>query len=226
MKDYYVRSSSGFTLLEMLVAMAMTAVLAGSLYASLRIGFRAREHSENVLAPVRAAGTAFDIIGRDIQCTPAPRGILAGPFIGLDAKNTTSEGDADSLTFFTRPMSTADAAPGIVGVGYVLVATDDGSGQALVRNVTVNLLAPETPEPSEDILCRYVTSLNLRYLDGTTWLDAWDSTTHDNTLPLAVEVTIEIGGPSDKNAESAIRRFRQVIALPCYIPASTGTVAA
>ena len=204
----------------------MTAVLAGSLYASLRIGFRAREHSEAVLAPVRAAGTAFDIIGRDIQCTPAPRGILAGPFIGLDAKNTTSEGDADSLTFFTRPMSTADAAPGIVGIGYALLAAEDGSGLALVRNITVNLLAPEASEPSEEILCRYVTSLNLRYLDGTTWLDAWDSTTHDNTLPLAVEVTIEIGGPSNKNVAPAIRRFRQVVVLPCYTPASTGTTAA
>ena len=210
------RLSPGFTLLEMMLAMAMIAVLAGSLYASLRIGFRAREHAEAALRPVRAADIALDLLGRDLQCIPPPRGILAGAFTGQDTRDTASGRDTDSLTFFTRAMSTADAAPGIIGVQYALIAAGDGGDPSLVRSVTVNLLAPEQPAPLEEVVCRHATSFNVRYFDGTAWLDTWDSTAHGDTLPLSVEIIIEIASPAANRSEPVGHRYRQVVALPCY----------
>ena len=51
--------SAAFTLLEMLVATAMVAVLAGSLYASLSIAFKARRSALAVVEPVRKVEIAL-----------------------------------------------------------------------------------------------------------------------------------------------------------------------
>lgn len=207
----------GFTLLEMLLAMTMTALLAGSLYASLRIGFRSRELGERSLLPFRAAANAFDIIRRDLQSTPPPRGVLAGPFIGLDAGETLSESGYDSLSFFNQPMGTLAAAPGIIGLEYRLEIPEGESEPVLTRLVTTNLLSPETPEAETQVICRNVNAFNLRYFDGSEWFDSWDSTGADDSLPRAVEINLEIALAS-KEKEPEVYRFRQTVLLPCCNP--------
>ena len=211
-----------FTLLEMLVAMAMIAVLAGSLYASMRIGFSARERSEAAIEPVRAVGVAFESLGRDFACAPPPRGILAGAFTGTDAEDDATGLPSDSVTFSTRAASGIGAAPGIIGVEYALGEAPDATGLALVRRVTVNLLAPEAEEPAEEVLCRGVVSLDLRYFDGTDWLDAWDSTTAGDILPLAVEAVLGFP-PAEEGAQEGPRN-RRVFVLPCHAAAEEATV--
>jgi hypothetical protein len=37
-----------------------------------------------------------------------------------------------------------------------------------------------------------VRSFTLRYFDGTSWYDGWDSTQVDDSLPLAVQMTLEV----------------------------------
>lgn len=216
--------TAAVTLLEMLVATAIIAVIAGSLYASLQLGFRARDHAEARLETVRAAGIALDILGRDLTCAPPPRGILAGPFIGSPVRTSALGAAADMLAFYTREVNTTEAAPGIVRVEYAISQPADEDAPALVRRMTVNLLAPQTPTPLEEVLCRNVISFSLRYFDGTTWVDAWDSTTQDNSLPIAVEVALELrrqrgGGNGETNL-----RFTRIFAPPCAaLPTSDAT---
>jgi len=200
-----------FTLLEMLVATAMIAVLAGSLYASMRVAFAARRTGEAALAPITEAQAVFESIGRDLACAPPPRGILAGPFVGTDDDDPATGAPADTVDFFTRPISTPGAAPGIVRVAYGLTA--DGETKAVTRRITVNLLAPEQQEPSEEVLCSNVTALNLRYFDGSDWYDRWDSTAAGDSLPLAVEVVLRVASEGNRQEE-----FREVFVLPCQGP--------
>ena len=47
------RHARAFTLLELLVATAMTAILAGSLYATLHVAFKARRSAMEVVEPAR-----------------------------------------------------------------------------------------------------------------------------------------------------------------------------
>ncbi|HNS49127.1 MAG TPA: GspJ family type II secretion system protein [bacterium] len=217
--------NKGFTLLEMLLAMTMTALLASSLYASLRIGFRAREQSEKSLEPFRAAANAFDIMRRDLQSTPPPRGILAGPFLGLDGGEALSESGYDSISFFTQPMGRLNAAPGIIGLEYRLEIPGGESEPALTRLVTTNLLAPETPAAETQVICRNVNEFNLRYFDGSEWFDNWDSTGQTDNLPRAVEISLELPLAS-KEGEPEVYRFRQTVLLPCCNPAAAETVSA
>jgi prepilin-type N-terminal cleavage/methylation domain-containing protein len=105
-----VATRSGFTLLEMLLALAIMAVLSTALYASLHTGFDARSRAEASVAPTRAVAVALEMIGRDIASALPPTGILAGAFTGSDATGATASGlngtggdrvqDADSLQFY------------------------------------------------------------------------------------------------------------------------------
>ena len=97
------------------------------------------------------------------------------------------------------------------------VCEDDASGGAtvLLRRVTDNLLVTKTAEPVEEVLIRDVRRFSLRYFDGLDWLDAWDSTTLGDVLPLAVEVTLELEPAGQSADEADGREARQVVLLPC-----------
>jgi len=72
------RKTVAFTLLEMLVALALMGMRASALYASLHIGFRARAGGEAAIEPVRTASLALELVRRDLEGAMPPTGILAG----------------------------------------------------------------------------------------------------------------------------------------------------
>jgi len=211
-----------FSLLEMLVATALGAVLAASLYASLGIAFKARRSALGAVEPVRKADIAMELLGEDIRSAVVPNGILAGPFVGEDGTDTQGR-DSDSIVFYGSAAS-PELAEGIGDIKKIelgCVPADDGRGQVLVRLITTNLRAPRTVEPVQEILCRGVYSLNLRYYDGSIWSEYWDSTTADNALPCVIEVTLQLisDRPTDANGDGGYRTS-QVFLVPCSVPLS------
>jgi prepilin-type N-terminal cleavage/methylation domain-containing protein len=232
---------AAFTLLELLVALAMAGIIAGSMYAALRTGFRARAAAEAAVEPARTAALATALLRADFESARPAAGTLSGPFVGTDT--TGDRGlPADAVDFYTLgdptdPVATAAAAgtaynsgpAATVGGGGAPSATGEarpvtsglvsypGPGgvaeQCLVRRVNTNLLAQVEPEPYEEVLCRNIRSLNVRYFDGLTWQDSWDSTTLDNNLPSAVELTIEleraVGG------QPVVMQFPRVFLVSC-----------
>jgi prepilin-type N-terminal cleavage/methylation domain-containing protein len=97
--------------------------------------------------------------------------------------------------------SDATLAGGTLRVAYAVRVTDAGT-RVLVRQVQRNLLADvETGEADdESVVCRGVRTFQLRYFDGTQWLDTWDSSQTGNALPMAVEVTLELERPPTPGA--------------------------
>lgn len=217
-----------FTLLEMLAATAMIAVLAGSLYASLNIAFKARRSAMAAVGPVRKVELVMELIEQDIRSAAVPNGILAGTFTGQDDKDDRGH-DSDYLVFFCTTPSPASA----LGVGDIKKVelycelSGDGRSVNLVRHVTTNLLSPQVVEPAREILCRGVFMFNLRYFNGTDWVDNWDSTTVSNTLPLAIEVTFQLD--DDKQANPTIGGYltSRVYRIPCGdLPSTAAQTAA
>lgn len=215
---------AGFTLLEMLVALALMAIISTALYMSLHVAFRARERAEETMAPVRTATLALEIIGRAIESAQPPTGILAGEFIGQDGGADGADPEADSLLLYATAAPRREGVGAVRRVEFLLVGSNDSSHYVLVSHTTLNLLAPRTPDPVEDVLCRNVLGMNFRFFDGSDWLDAWDSTTQDNTMPLAVEVTLTIALPARNGGESGKYRMGRVFTPPCATLPSTGEV--
>lgn len=204
---------SGFTLLELILASAIMASLALTLYSAMRVGFRARDRVLAAVGPARSGEIAMNLIRRDLESALPPTGLIAGPFLGqggTDVSNSSSVmfyavgREPQPVTSLTgassaTPPQDPTAAGSVVRVELALRSPSTGSGglPLLVRRVTTNLLAATEPEPVEEILCRDVTTFTVRYFDGTQWHDDWDSTQFGDTIPMAVEVTLELLRPND-----------------------------
>jgi hypothetical protein len=194
----------------------MVAALAASLYASLHIAFKAKDSALRALEPVRRCEAAFNLIKDDIQSAAGPKGLLAGEFVG--AKAASGQGNQnDSLSFYAAATDIeADTGVGdIKKVDLLCAASDDSSGDVLIRQVTTNLLATTTAEPRQEVVCRGVRTFALRYFDGSSWQDSWDSTALGDILPMAVEVMIELNAPAGSPPDVAGYRMSRVFLVPC-----------
>jgi len=209
---------SGFTLLELLTAMAMMVVLAASLYSGLYIGFRSKRSAEAAVGPVRKVQIVLKLLQRDIEAAQSPTGILAGPFVGVSAAGARGY-DSDTLVFFTNHYQPYSGASGydLVQVEFFIESSSERMSHFLVRRTTTNLLASMTPETFDEILCREIISLNLRYFDGYEWLDDWDSTTVGDILPEAVEITLGLDNSEyDMTSEEKTYFVVHAFLLPCH----------
>jgi type II secretion system protein J len=225
-------STRAFTLIELVVALGIVAIMSVSMYASVRIAFKAQTSAETAVEPSRTAELAMDFVRQDLQNAVPPAGNngqialatgrLAGDFVGVDGTGNDGNHPSDDLLFY----STADAADHqaangeIKRVELLIITPDKSSQQQLVRRVTRNLLASLEPAPDEEVLVRGIAGFNLRYYDGTTWQETWDSTALENALPKAIEVTIELDRPTADGAPRTLR-FTRVFTVSCATPPVT-----
>ena len=155
-------SHRGFTLLELLLALAMAAMLALSLYTAMNVALRARTSAGASLEPTRAAMIAMELIQQDFQSVPPPGDSAAdaiplrGPFYGEHLP--AAGGDNDQVEFCSIGADTvegdpANASPLSEGIRRIhLQVQTDGNGSALVRRVTRNLRPSSEPQVEEEIL--------------------------------------------------------------------------
>lgn len=219
------RRRDAFTLLELVIALAMVGVIGVSLYTALSIAFRARDTARRQTEVVREAMIAMEVMGHELAnaLPPAADSRLAGPFVGL--ATGTPDAPNGSIEFYAlghHAINTGDEAvddplsDGPRWVQLALIAGEDSSS-SLVRRVERNLLASVENEPGNEVLLTNVRAFGLRFFTGLDWVDEWDSTLYGDSLPLAVEVTIEMNAPSPHDPIQPYRATH-VIPLPCARP--------
>ena len=216
------RPRRGFSMLELLLALAMIAMLSATMYMGLHIAVRAREQAASVVGPMRTAVLAADLMRQDLESAVAPGSStasalsLARPFVGVSANG------ADTLDFGTIGSDgSLDERPLSEGARRVEIGVRSNvTPPVLVRRVTRNLLASTEPEVEEEVLCRGVKSFTCRYFDGTIWQESWDSTAMGDVLPVAVEMTLEMNVPGARpGAEPRVYRVTRIVPLACAKPA-------
>ncbi len=205
------RRPSGFTLLELVVATAMVAIMALSLYAAMGVGFRARQSVREQTQAARQAAIVLDLVERELQSVMPPTGVLAGPMIAY--ANGTTGSEADTIEFYAVGAD-ADTGDDPLGEGIRRVQIVP-SGDTLVMRVERNLLSSVQTPVEDQLLARGVRAFGLRYYNGYGWQPEWDSTQLGNILPVAVEITIELNDPVDTT-----RTYRSAR----LVPISTGRI--
>jgi len=208
-------ADSAFTLLEVLVALALIGILAGVLYGALHAGFRAARRTEEALGPARAAFAALEIIRRDLVSAVPPGGVLAGPFVGADETGDSTGEPADEVSFYAVAEGVDGENVGIRMIEYAPTFENGASTGMLVRRVSTNLLAPVAQEPPEEIVCRGVLSFDLSYFDGTSWQESWDSSARDDALPAAVAVTLCVRDPDKPVGAGEHCELTRKFVVPC-----------
>lgn len=195
--------AGGFTLLELLLAITISAITASVLYAGLAIAFRARDVVVDELALAGAGRSVLEVVRADLEGAARPTGILAGPFIG-EAETDGFGRASDELSYFTnsRTMLVEEPMGELQFVRLRLIDAPQLSDAReaatamperwLVREVQTNLLAQPAESPRVQVLARRVWSMSVRYQDGSMWHPAWNSTNHEDALPMAVELTLRM----------------------------------
>lgn len=219
---------TAFTLIELIVAMGMVAILAMALYASLRIAFHAQRSAETAVEPARTAQLTFELLQQDIENAMAPNPALLGMAGNFEAtQGTDNRGrEDDDLNFFTTAESPQhiDANGEIKNVELTVIQPQNSDDHVLIRRVTRNLTSQVTTPPDVEVICRNVGAFTLQYFDGTNWDTSWDSTVEDNKPPVAVMVTLQldrpIGGTAPgtlpaPNAPTRSFTFTRVFPLAC-----------
>ncbi|AQQ09130.1 type II secretion system protein J [Sedimentisphaera cyanobacteriorum] len=202
-------TKTAFTLIELVMAMALINIIALSLYSSLRIAFDAKDSAEAALEPYRTIVPVFESIRRDITCVSSPEGILFGEFLG----ESNEEGDypSDQLSFYSAGFSgSADSQTcNVAEITYALAYGEDEvpmpaqvniegkKENLLVRYVRYNPLSEDGQQLNEDILFAGVRSLEIEYYYQSQWLEEWSSSNRDNAVPEAVRFSIGLYDTED-----------------------------
>jgi prepilin-type N-terminal cleavage/methylation domain-containing protein len=207
----------GFTLIEILVATAIMAIVLAAMHAAFFGALRLREHSVNALEAGLPVEEALQTMEHDLaNVQGSTNGVLIGPLQTVNQTNMlpgqigpdfyTSNGELDGMTPWGN----------IEKIDYLLTTPTNGAtgpGQALIRAITHNLLpVNQQPMPEEEqTLLTGVQSLTFQYYDGTQWDSAWDTTQQTN-LPLAIKVQIMMV-PGNANAIAANEPLELVVPI-------------
>ena len=205
-------------MLELLVAMAMVAILAVSLYASIQITFKAQKRADAAVEPARTAQLAMEMIGQDLTNSIQPGGELAGNFEGTTGSDDRGH-EADDIDFYSTADSPQhqDANGEIKNIEITVITPQNSTDHVLVRRVTRNLLSlNSTATPDPEFICGHVNSFSVAYYDGSDWTDTWDSTAEDNTLPVAIQVTLNLDRDDPQGAGGVqTTSYTRIFPVPC-----------
>jgi len=149
----------GFTLLELLVALAMIAILSEALYLSLSVGFKVQDTGTRAMEPVQRMANAFTLLAGDFDGAMPPTGTLAGEFTGTATSGSPSSGaNTGSSTGTSSGISSSNLnsktsglhAPSADGSAVTVLAFYSSSNAPLdgeiggdVRKVELSVETPE-----------------------------------------------------------------------------------
>lgn len=180
-----VRTSPAFSLLEMLVAIALLAVLLSAVYAFTWNLFDRETRTLDEAAKSQAATMLFDRLEADLMSAVA----IAGDGVGLD-------GERERLTIAHRSV-----LPGSRNAPHADLQTTSIRFDARARRVSITrddsssgAGTPPGAGPESGRIPVPVRALRLRYHNGKRWSERFSS---GNGLPVAVELAVWFGRPDD-----------------------------
>ncbi len=173
---------SGFTLIELVIALAIVAAMLAIMFSGLRVGLAAWRQGD-ARADALQHGRSLNLL-----LTRALSG--AHPYragaIGREASIVLFDGDRDHLAFVTA----TPPVPGPVPIAFTAVTCSRGESGLVIRQKPLPNHEPFAEIPPA-VVDDSVAALQFRYRRGAggTWEDRWDSQV-EKTLPDAVEITL------------------------------------
>ncbi|MBT8331451.1 MAG: prepilin-type N-terminal cleavage/methylation domain-containing protein [Deltaproteobacteria bacterium] len=214
--------AAGFTLMEILIAIAILAIVVTTALASFNAVFSTTEVLDDGAHLYEMANTSMKRIALDLAAMhinqrplykppefdqpPDPYRLIAS------ADETGGTGFAKNIRFTSRahlPFEKSDGK-GIVEIVYYFQTTNDGYLE--LRRADNAYPFPEFEKKASDpILCKYVKSLSFKFYDTDgIEFDVWDSDSDEfgYATPTAIAVKLELA----KNAE--VHTFETMVSLP------------
>ncbi len=198
----HTKGDGGFTLIELVLALAIAAVVLAAINAVFFGALRLRTSTVAVAEQSLPVDRAVDTIKNDLMSIrpPSTNNGLAGP-MGTDA-TVVGMSQPLILELFSSSAPLSDDVPwgDVQKIDYWLqnptnALASKATGKDLIRGITRNLLAstPAAPEPHR--LLSNIQSLRFSFFDGTNWNDTWSVTL--SNVPVAIKGFIAFTQPRD-----------------------------
>lgn len=169
----------GFTLIEVLLAVALTAIILAALYGSFLVSHRAIQASEGTLMALHEARTALEVIRQEVEAAFAytDRGVESLTVSDRDFYGAQASG----MSFSTH----SSVLHGPATITYRIEEREERLVlvKAISRIGGDHLKAPEA-EMVEEIASFLIEVSN----NGSTWHKTW----MENQLPYIIRITLEI----------------------------------
>jgi general secretion pathway protein J len=176
----------GFTLIELVLALSIVALMMTILFGGLRVGLRAWQRGEERAETLEHARSMTQLLEH----------ALAGayPFQGQVDQNSQVQvlfqGEADKVTFVTTSPPIPFSSP--LAFTAITLSMEAGAapGLAIREKALPNFDPFEAVAPS--LIDPSITAVRFRYLrdpDGGSWEETWDGA-DERAVPRAIEVTL------------------------------------
>lgn len=202
--NYYIKSpSKGFTLLEILIGLALLSVLVLALYGSFFTVLRGQSAINDELEMTRAASRFMDTFSREIHAasfkTNNPKISFIGERVEIRGKS------ADRLTLATIIYPTFKQGRPSSDLLSIRYSAEEGPDKRLaLYKEAWNPYTGERGIKAEVI--EDVEGFEISYFNGKDWAKAWDASL-EKGLPKAVRVRIEVKDKGDIRKFSTLARI-------------------
>ena len=183
---------AGFTLLEVLLALAILSALLAAAYTMLFSTVAARDHVQAVSDATSSAQSLTWLLREELRGTVVSSE-TSGAFVGQ--AGLQSGGDLLSFVTLSNPLSTRQGG-GLFLVSYRL--EQNAADPALVDLLRAQTLWPLDGSVTEQFepVFRRLRSCRLEYFDGTIWAEEWAQENAPNAARVLVELpAMEQGAP-------------------------------
>lgn len=205
--------SHGFTLLELLLAMALLALVAAVVYGSFRATVAAMEHSTVSGAPAQQARVVLARLADELTSADWAENRQETFFVG--ASDEINGLPADRLQFTSRSHVWYPTQPLATELATIDYTPAQRSTSLPVATASLQLWREEkaTPflvsgSPERLLVAEGLAGVEFRYYSDGVWEEAWDASA-SLKLPELVEIVLTFEDVSGREEE-----FRTMIALP------------
>lgn len=180
-----VAANSGFTLIEVVIAVALLSLIMSSVYGIFTTISTTEQRLQSESELYHQARVIFDRLGRE----------LTGSYLATSNENSTfsasNENSGTPYLAFTSTSAITKGAQrgGLVRLRYELTTEQNKTVGRLLRS-SVPLFVPDDPQKGQR-LSSQIKHLQWRFYDGNDWQDDWDSS-QSNSLPQTVEISMTL----------------------------------
>jgi len=182
-------SENGFTLMEILLASIVAALILVAIYAVFQQAIKLRDSANARIRDLRLRDRAATVIRNDLRNALVSGGLFASLVQGDSASTDGPNGDVPGylkVTTTTAKDTSDDLYGDVQQVEYYVVrdktaapAAGGAGGGDLVRAVTRDLL-DDNPQVQEQQILTGVQSLQVSFYDGANWQTSWEFNTADS----------------------------------------------
>ena len=175
-----IRGPRGFTLIEVLLALGITAIILSALYSSLLVTQRAVQASQETLVALHEARAALDVMRREVEAAFTMDG-TGGKEMFIVKDRDFYGAQASGMSFVTH----ASVLHGPARVSYRVVDID-GRLTLIKTLTTIGRSEDDAPEAE---MVEEIASFSVEALEqGSRWVRTWNR----KEMPPKVRISLEV----------------------------------